>query len=51
MHFNAAYLCKKERPYSDYADLLALEEKNGMKDTKGYKTDRAAASFVNVISP
>ena len=50
MHFIAAYyLCKKERPYSDYADLLALEEKNDMKVTKGYKTDRAAASFVYVI--
>ena len=48
MHFIAAYyLCKKERPYSDYADLLALEEKNDMKVTKGYKT--AAASFVYVI--
>ena len=48
--FNTVYyLYKKERPYSDYADLLALKEKNGMKVTKCYKTDRAAASFVDVI--
>ena len=50
MRFSAAYyLCKKERPYIDYADLLALEEKNDMKVTKGYKTNWAAANFVYVI--
>ena len=40
---------KKERLSRNYADLLALEEKHGMKVTKSYKTDRAAASFVDVI--
>ena len=42
-------MCKKERPYSDYTDLLALEEKNGMKKSGAYKNDRAAARFVDVI--
>ena len=40
MRFNTAYLCKKERPCSHYADLLFLQE-NGIKVTKVYKTDRA----------
>ena len=40
---------KKERPFSDIEDLLVLEEKNGMKKTRRYCTDRAAASFVNLV--
>ena len=36
MRFNTAYLCKKERPCSHYADLLFLQE-NGIKVTKVYK--------------
>ena len=49
-HFNSAYyLCKKERPYSDFKDLIILQEKNGMKKSESYKNDRAAASFVDII--
>ena len=44
----AYYLCKKERSYSDYSDLWALEEKNGMKVTNGYKNDRDAAGFIDI---
>ena len=48
--FNTAYyLCKYEKSYSDFEDLLNLEEKNGMKKSTAYRNDRAAATFVDVI--
>ena len=40
--FNMAYyLAKKERPFSDFEDLLALQGKNGLsnKITKAYRND------------
>ena len=49
--FNTAYyLAKKERPFSDYIDLLKLQVKNnvpGMKNS--YKNDRTAATFTDYI--
>ena len=35
--FNSAYyLTKKERPYSDFPDLIELQEKNGVKYRRSY---------------
>ena len=48
--FNSAYfLARKERLFSDFEDLLVLEEKTGMRKTQGYCTDHAAASFVDFV--
>ena len=48
--FNSPYyLAKKERLFNDFEYLLVLEEKNGMKRTQGYHTDRTAASFANFV--
>ena len=49
--FNATYyLAKKERPFSDYPDLLALHKKNKVKNIgKSYATDRACAVFADSI--
>ena len=50
--FNAAYyLAKKERPFSDYPELLDLQERNGVNNIgKSYRTDRSAAVFTDYIS-
>ena len=40
---------KKERPFSNFEDLLVLEEKFGVRKTQDYRTDRAAASFVDFV--
>ena len=46
--FNSAYyLSKSERPYSDFEELLELQEKNGAKYHKGYRNERSAANFVD----
>ena len=45
----AYYLCKKERPYSDFCDLITPQEKNGMQASESYKNDRAAAQFIDVV--
>ena len=38
--FNSAYdLAKKERPYSDFPDLIELLEKNGVKFAQAAKTN------------
>ena len=51
MRFNTAYyLAKKEKPFSDYPDLLALQEKNGIKKQNGYCTPRAAVDFIDYIA-
>ena len=34
------YLCKKERPFRPFSELLVLEENNGMKGSKSYRNDR-----------
>ena len=50
--FNSAYyLAKQERPFSDFPDLLKLQEKNktpGIKEC--YRNDRAAANFTDFIA-
>ena len=50
--FNSAYyLTKQERPFSDFSDLLKLQEKNktpGIKEC--YRYDRAAANFGHSIA-
>ena len=47
-HFNSAYyLAKKERPYSDFPDLIELQEKNGVKYCRSYQNKRATANFVD----
>ena len=43
------YLAKKERPFSDFDNLLVLEEKNGMKKTQGNRINRAAASIIDFV--
>ena len=46
--FNSAYdLAKKERPYSDFPDLIELLEKNGVKYRASCQNKRAAANFVD----
>ena len=49
--FNSAhYLAKQERPFSDFPDLLKLQEKDktlGIKEC--YRNDRAAANFTDSI--
>ena len=40
---------KQECPYGDYPALLELQFKNGVKDFKGYQTDRAAVNFIDVV--
>ena len=46
--FNSAYyLSKNERPYSDFEELLELQEKNGATHHKGYRNERSAANFVD----
>ena len=51
MRFNTAYyLAKNEKPFSDYPDLLALQEKNGVDKQSGYRTPQAAASFIDLIA-
>ena len=46
----AYYLAKKEKPFTDFPDLLDLQEINGLEVKKGYRTDRAAACFVDYIA-
>ena len=50
--FNSAYyLAKKECPYTDFPDLLKLQEKNQTPGIKPcYRNDRAAAGFVDSIA-
>ena len=51
MRFNTVYyLAKNEKPFSDYPDLLALQEKNGVDKQSGYRTPQAAASFIDFIA-
>ena len=46
----AYYLAKNEKPFSDFPELLDLQELNGLDVQKGYRTDRAAAVFVDFIA-
>ena len=50
--FNSAYyLAKQERPFSDFPDLLKLQEKNKMPGIKECcRNDRAAANFTDSIT-
>jgi hypothetical protein len=53
IRFNTAYyLAKKERPFSDFEDLLALQDKNGLSKniTKAYRNDRQCAVFTEYIA-
>ena len=48
--FNTAYyLEKNERPYSDFPDLIALQEKNGVKQSSRYCNERAGANFLDTV--
>ena len=49
--FNSAdYLVKQEWPFSNYPNLISLQQKNGVKDFKSYVTDRAVAEFTDRIA-
>ena len=50
--FNTAYyLAKNERLFSDYLELLELQEKNRVKDIgKAYLTDKKCAEFTKYIA-
>ena len=50
--FNTAYyLAKNERLFSDYPELLGLQEKNRVRDIgKAYLTDRKCAEFTKQIA-
>ena len=43
------YLAKLERPFSDFPQLLSLQQKNGVKQFENYNNDRAAANFCDAI--
>ena len=43
----AYYLSKSERPYSDFEELLQLQEKNGAKYYQSFRNDRCAANLVD----
>ena len=49
--FNSAYyLAKQERPFSDFPNLLKLQEKNKMPGIKAcYRNDRACDNFIDSI--
>ena len=48
--FNTAYyLAKNERPYSDFPDLIARQEKNGVKRSSRYCNERAGANFLDTV--
>ena len=47
----AYYLAKTERPFSDYPELLELQEKNGVRDIgKAYLTYKKCAEFTKYIA-
>ena len=49
--FNSAYyLVKQERPFSDYANLITLQHKNGIKKFQSYEADRTAADFTDCMA-
>lgn len=44
--FNTVYyLAKQERPFSDYPELLSLQQKNGVKKFESNNNDRATGNF------
>ena len=50
-HFSTAYyLAKNEKPFSDFLELLDLQELNSLDVQKGYRTDRAVAVFIDFIA-
>ena len=49
--FNTAYfITKYEKPFSDYVNLIHLQQKNGVQKFSSYVNDRSAANFVDVIA-
>ena len=49
--FNSAYyLVKQEQPFSDYPNLISLQQKNGIENFKSYVTDQVAAEFTDHIA-
>ena len=42
----AYYLAKKERPFSDFAELVAMQERTGSTMPAFYRSDKAAARLV-----
>ena len=50
--FNSAYyLALKERPFTDFPELLTLQEKNGIKNIdKAYLTNIACTEFTDYIA-
>ena len=41
---------RREKPFSDFPDLLTPQEKNGVEKKTGYRTARAAAEFTDYIA-
>ena len=39
----AYYVAKKERPFTDFPDLMALQERTGSRRSSSYRTDVAVA--------
>ena len=50
--FNTVYyLAKNERPFSNYPEVLELQEKNQVRDIgKAYPTDKKCAKFTKYIA-
>jgi hypothetical protein len=46
----AAYVGKKERPYSDFPDLVKLQERNGNPMGNTYCNDKACKDFIHYIA-
>jgi hypothetical protein len=50
MFNTAAYVAKKERPYSDFPDLVELQKINGIKMGVTYSNDKACRDFIRHIA-
>ncbi|XP_070536928.1 zinc finger protein 862-like [Ptychodera flava] len=49
--FNTAYyIAKNEKPFSDFAGLLALQEQNRVKVGNSYRNDKQAAYFISFMA-
>ena len=50
-HVDIAYfLAKKGRPFSDFYELISLQEVDGVKFSTGYNNNKACTKFINFIS-
>ena len=46
----ALHLAMKEKPISDFEDLIELQQKNGLKFLQGKSHEKACAEFIDVLA-